>query len=64
MLPEDEKVFDSDNVGELFRIVFLDVSQDFDFNEGLLAELGLILDHLQRDFFSMLVVVNFEDLPV
>lgn len=64
MFPEDDEIFDPDYVGLLIHICFFDVAEDFDLNEGLFGEAGLIFDNLQGYLFFGLVVEGFEHLSV
>lgn len=64
MLPEYDEVFYPDHVRLLVIIQLLDVTEDFDLDEGLLGKFWVGLDHLQSHLFFVLMVIGLQDLAV
>lgn len=64
MFPEDDEVFDLDDVGSVIGVLFLDMSQQLDLNKCLLVELGLIPDDFECQMFLLLMIKHFKHLPV
>lgn len=56
MFPENHVVLHVDNVHRVFRIVVLQVLQDFQLNARLVVVFLFVLDYLERNFLLSFVV--------
>jgi hypothetical protein len=56
MLPEDNKILDSNHIRGVVSIRFLDVSQKLNFDKCLLIKLGLVSDDFQGHMLLLLMV--------
>lgn len=64
MFPEDDEIFDFDNVGLLLMVYFFYMAEYFDFDKSLLGVFGITFDDLESNLFFVLVIEDFEDLSV
>jgi hypothetical protein len=64
VFPEDDEIFDSDNVGLLLMVYFFYMAEYFDFDKSLLGVFGITFDDLESNLFFVLVIEDFEDLSV
>lgn len=64
MFPEDDEIFDSDNVGLLLMVYFFYMAEYFDFDKSLFGVFGITFDDLESNLFFVLVIKDFEDLSV